>query len=135
MKRKKDRFYELLEDYFKTYLPVAKGLADTTIVSYKTTFRLLMEYLYTFENISAEDISFSVLSTECIQGFLEWLETERNCSTSTRNQRLSAIASPCPTLSRLPARPCSLTSSPSWSVRSMHGSTASKALCTPVSVT
>lgn len=92
MKRKKDRFYELLEDYFNTYLPVAKGLADTTIVSYKTTFRLLIEYLYTVKNISAESISFSVLSTENIQGFLEWLEMERNCSTSTRNQRLSAIA-------------------------------------------
>lgn len=92
MKRKKDRFYELLEDYFNSYLPIAKGLADTSIVSYKTTFRLLMEYMFTIKNISAEEISFSVLTTECIQGFLEWLETERKCGISTRNQRLSAIA-------------------------------------------
>ena len=93
MKRKRDRFFELLEDYFNTYLPVAKGLANTTIISYKATFRLLMEYMFTVKNISAVEITFTTLTTECIQGFLQWLETERKCSTSTRNQRLSAIAS------------------------------------------
>lgn len=92
MKRKKDKFFELLEDYFNTYLPVAKGLASTTIVSYKATFRLLIEYMFVVKNISAIEMTFSVLTAECIQGFLQWLETERKCSVSTRNQRLSAIA-------------------------------------------
>lgn len=91
MKRKKDKFYDLLEEYFTSYLPIAKGLSAATIISYKTTFRLLMEYMFTVKNISVEEISFSVLTTECIQGFLEWLEIERKCSISTRNQRLSAI--------------------------------------------
>ena len=92
MKCKKDKFYDLLEDYFNSYLPVAKGLSDATITSYKATFRLLIEYIFTVKNIYSEEISFSVLTTECIQGFLEWLETARKCSVSTRNQRLSAIA-------------------------------------------
>lgn len=91
MKRKKDKFYDLLEEYFTSYLPIAKGLSAATIISYKAAFRLLMEYMFTEKNISVEEISFSVLTTECIQGFLEWLETERKCSVSTRNQRLSAI--------------------------------------------
>ena len=91
MKHTKDKFYELLEDYFNNYLPVAKGLSVATITSYKATFRLLIEYIFKVKNITAEKISFSVLTIECIQGFLEWLETERKCSVSTRNQRLSAI--------------------------------------------
>lgn len=92
MKHKRDRFYDLLKDYFEVYLPVAKGLSASTIISYKTAFRLLMEYLYEARKISADKITFSVLTTECIEGFLDWLETERKCSVSTRNQRLSAIA-------------------------------------------
>ena len=92
MKHKRDRFYDLLKDYFEVYLPVAKGLSAATIISYKTAFRLLMEYLYEVRKISADKITFSVLTTECIEGFLDWLETERKCSVSTRNQRLSAIA-------------------------------------------
>jgi site-specific recombinase XerD len=92
MSRKKNQFYDLLEDYFNYFLPVAKGLSAATVVSYKTTFRLLMEYMYTVKDMSAEEISFESLTTECIQGFLDWLETDRKCSISTRNQRLSAIA-------------------------------------------
>jgi site-specific recombinase XerD len=51
-----------------------------------------MEYMYTVKDMSAEEISFESLTTECIQGFLDWLETDRKCGISTRNQRLSAIA-------------------------------------------
>lgn len=93
MKRKKDRFFELLQDYFDSYLPIAKGLSDATIISYKATFRLLMEYMYKIRGLSSEGITFSTLTTECMEGFLSWLESERKCSISTRNQRLSAIAS------------------------------------------
>lgn len=92
MKRKKDRFYELLQDYFNEYLPVAKGLSESTIISYKATFRLLMEYMYNVKAPTSDAITFSELTEECISGFLDWLETDRKCSVSTRNQRLSAIA-------------------------------------------
>ena len=34
-----------------------------------------------------------VLTSELVTGFLDWLETERKCSISTRNQRLAAIHS------------------------------------------
>lgn len=92
MRPKQDKFYNLLEDYFNSYLPVAKGLSAATITSYKAAFRLLIEYMFKVKNISSEKITFSLLTIECIQGFLEWLEIERKCSISTRNQRLSAIA-------------------------------------------
>lgn len=91
MKRKKDRFYELLQDYFNEYLPVARGLSESTITSYKATFRLLMEYMYNIRATTSDAITFSELTTDCISGFLNWLETDRKCSVSTRNQRLSAI--------------------------------------------
>lgn len=91
MKRKKDTFLNLLEYYFSTYLPIAKGLSESTITSYKATFRIFMEYMYSVKTVSADQITFDLLDQQLITEFLDWLESERKCSISTRNQRLSAI--------------------------------------------
>lgn len=92
MKNKKVSFMDHLECYFNIYLPTVKGLSQSTIVSYKATFRILMEFLYTVKGIPSDMVEFSTLDDKLIMEFLNWLETERSCSVSTRNQRLSAIA-------------------------------------------
>ena len=92
MRRKKDSFLDILEYYFNTYPPVAKGLSSATITSYKATFRLLMEFLYTKKGVASDKLTFELLDSSTITEFLDWLETERGCSISTRNQRLSALA-------------------------------------------
>ncbi len=92
MKRKKQSFLNHLEYYLITYLPTAKGLSRTTIVSYKTTFRILIEYMYSVKDVPADKIDFNMLDDKLIIEFLDWLESERGCSIVTRNQRLSAIA-------------------------------------------
>ncbi len=92
MKRKHDSLMDHLERYFSTYLPMGKGLSQATIDSYKTTFRLLLEFLYRERNLSSDSVDFDVLDDGVITDFLNWLETERKCSVTTRNQRLSAIA-------------------------------------------
>ena len=92
MRRKKNSFLDHLESYLSTYLPKAKGLSDATIVSYKATFRILMEFMYLVKGVPADKVSFSMLDEKLIIEFLNWLEIARGCSISTRNQRLSAIA-------------------------------------------
>ena len=92
MKNKKISFMDHLEYYFNIYLPTVKGLSKSTIVSYKATFRILMEFLYTVKGIPSDKVEFSTFDDKLIMEFLSWLETERSCSVSTRNQRLSAIA-------------------------------------------
>ena len=91
MRRKNDSFIDYLECYFNSYLPIAKGLSKSTISSYKTTFRLLMEYLYVVDDMTSDRITFDTLDDKRITDFLNWLETERKCGIATRNQRLSAI--------------------------------------------
>lgn len=93
MKHKKDSFLDLLEYYFDTYLPAAKGLSAATITSYKAAFRILMEFMYTVKATPADKINFEILNSQMITEFLDWLESERGCSIATRNQRLSALAS------------------------------------------
>lgn len=92
MRHRKETFIDLLEHYFVTYLPVSKGLSEATIRSYKTTFRLLIEYLDTQQKVSPDKIDLSTLSSDKITSFLDWLESDRGCSITTRNQRLSALA-------------------------------------------
>lgn len=92
MKRKNtSSFLLLLESYFGTYLPIAKGLSPATIKSYKTAFRVLLEFMYSKKGINAGEIRFEDLTSDIISEFLDWLETERKCSISTRNHRLSVL--------------------------------------------
>lgn len=43
--------------------------------------------------IKAEQITMSMITKDNVISFLDWLETERKCTASTRNLRLAAIRS------------------------------------------
>ncbi|HQS83655.1 MAG TPA: site-specific integrase [Alphaproteobacteria bacterium] len=86
-------FAKYLTEFLSRYLPEQKNVSKNTIRSYRDTFKLLITYCQEMKKIPAEKITLSVLSSEWITGFLEWLEGERKCSISTRNQRLAAIHS------------------------------------------
>ena len=86
-------FTLLLEQFFTEYMPFSSGLSPNTIRSYKHSFRLLFQYIYQVQKKNADEILFRDLDYETIEGFLKWIETERGCSASTRNLRLSALAS------------------------------------------
>ena len=92
MSKRKITFISLMEDYFETYLPYSRGLSLNTINSYKHSFLLLIRFILETKGISASDIKFSDLTYETLLEFLNWLETDRLCKPSTRNQRLSAIS-------------------------------------------
>lgn len=86
-------FLEHLEYFLNTFMTELKGLSINTVQSYKTTFMLLIRFMYTVKGISADKITFRNMDTNTLYGFLEWLETERHCSASTTNQRLAALYS------------------------------------------
>ena len=85
-------FLDLLENYFTVYLPCSVGASHNTITSYKYTFKLLFKFLDEQHGLCSDKTTFAVLNYDALSGFLEWLETERNCSISTRNQRLAALS-------------------------------------------
>ena len=93
MNSKSQTFLPLLESFFSYHLPIAVGLSTNTIKSYKEAFRLLLTYLSESRSVAADKISFQLLDYECLSGFLDWLESSRNCCPSTKNQRLSALLS------------------------------------------
>lgn len=86
-------FAKYLTEFLSVYLPSQKNVSKNTVYSYRDTFKLLITYCQEIHNIPVERITISLLSSEWIVGFLQWLETDRRCSISTRNQRLAAIHS------------------------------------------
>lgn len=86
-------FAKYLTEFLSSYLPDQKNVSKNTIYSYRDTFKLLIVYCQTIKAIPVERITLNVLSSKLIVDFLEWLETNRKCSISTRNQRLAAIHS------------------------------------------
>lgn len=86
-------FAKHLTEFLSVYLPSQKNVSPNTVHSYRDTFKLLLQYCRETHNLPAERVTLSLLSQERIVGFLQWLETNRHCCISTRNQRLAAIHS------------------------------------------
>ncbi|MBY0292619.1 MAG: site-specific integrase, partial [Alphaproteobacteria bacterium] len=86
-------FAKYLTEFLAGYLPEQKNVSKNTIRSYRDTFKLLIAYCQKIKGIPSERITLNLLSSEWITGFLGWLEGERKCSISTRNQRLAALHS------------------------------------------
>jgi site-specific recombinase XerD len=89
----KPDFPYYLTRFLGKYLPGEKNLSRHTIESYSITFRLFLTYCEKEKAVTPERLSFDTMTQETVLRFLEWLESERNCSTATRNQRLVAIHS------------------------------------------
>lgn len=88
---RKTDFAQCLETYLRVYLPGQAGLSENTIMAYRDTF---IQILYFIENIkkkNPDQLTLADFNSQLIVDFLDWLETEKHNSISTRNQRLAAI--------------------------------------------
>jgi len=92
-KNKASDFLKLLDTFITTYLPCSVGASPNTVKSYKYAFRLLIEFMYKEKGTEADKITFDKLDYKILTDFFSWIESVRGCSASTKNQRLSAIAS------------------------------------------
>lgn len=86
-------FAYYLTQFLGKYLPGEKNFSHHTIESYAVTFKLLIIFCEQTRAVSPDRLSLSDITHGLIIDFLNWLETTRNCSIATRNQRLVAIHS------------------------------------------
>ena len=89
----KNDFNYYITKFFSEYLPSIKGVSKNTISSYRDTIVLLLEFIKTKKKMNINKLSIKDIDEIIIEEFLNYLETERNNSISTRNQRLAAIHS------------------------------------------
>lgn len=86
-------FAILLQRFLTSHLAGLRGASPNTVASYRDTFKLLIIYLRDQKAISPEKLTLNRIDVEAVTGFLNWLESSRQNSVSTRNQRLAAISS------------------------------------------
>lgn len=86
-------FAKYLTRFFTEYLVGERGPSSHTIRSYRDTFTLVLAYMDKVERIAADRLTLNHLNRETILGFLDWLQKNRKCANSTRNQRLAALHS------------------------------------------
>jgi len=83
-------FAEHLAAFLTMYLTGQRGLSSNTVMSYRDTFKQVLQYAET-RGIRPEKLTLAQFNSDFIEAFLVWLEKERGCSRGTRNQRLAAI--------------------------------------------
>lgn len=88
---KTTNFASMLGKFLLSYLPSQRGISDNTIASYEAAFSHLFLYCEKECGLPIRKITLEIMSADLIEGYLDWLCSERKNSASTRNQRLSAI--------------------------------------------
>ena len=79
--------------FLTRYCQQERHLSRLTVLSYRDTMKLFLNYLHGTRKISLSKIELSELTYELVSEFLIHLEKKRGISVSTRNQRLCAIHS------------------------------------------
>ena len=95
MGMKPTNFAYYLTVFLSKYLPSTLGLSSNTIMSYRDSFHLLLEFYCEKTKKSADKLTLEEFNRQLIEDYLGWLEKNRQCKTSTRNVRLAAIHAFC----------------------------------------
>jgi site-specific recombinase XerD len=90
---KQTQFAKYLSLFMVKYLVGERGCSINTIAAYRDTISLLIIFMRDINKIKVDNLDFNDITQERIINFLEWLETKRKCSISTRNARLAAVHS------------------------------------------
>ena len=73
------------------HLITERNLSRNTQRSYRDTFCMLIPFVSKNIRRPNDRLLVEDISGDCVRKFLGHLETERNCSVRTRNQRLAAL--------------------------------------------
>ena len=90
---KQTDFAKTITSYLTDFLPGQRNVSPNTIKSYRDAFKQFLMFMKEEQGTRPERISFAAVTTHSIKEFLKWLESYKNVSISTRNQRLAAIHS------------------------------------------
>lgn len=86
-----NNLFTLVHDFLMIALPKERKSSPNTIRSYKKALELLFDFVKERKNIPFNKLTFDDITRDVVSEFLQHLEENRNCSVSTRNQRLHCI--------------------------------------------
>lgn len=85
--------FSAIHDFLLIALPKERKCSENTIRSYKKSLELLLDFAKEKTGKPLFNLTFDDIDRNMLAAFLDYLETGRNCSVSTRNQRLHCIRS------------------------------------------
>lgn len=88
-------FAKYLSRFLSEYLPHERNVSPNTILAYRDTFILFIDFMKSERKIGLNRLSLKDVSRNNVIGFMNWLATAQHSSPSTRNCRLAAIRSFC----------------------------------------
>ena len=91
----KNDFAKCLRGFFTEYLSAERGVSSNTLRSYGTAFTSYLDFMRVKRKVDAEKLTLEYMSRKNVLDYLDWLQTEKSSSVSTRNQRLAAIHAFC----------------------------------------
>lgn len=77
--------------FLTEYVVSVRNLSRNTMMSYRDTYRMLLPFLTDKTNKAEDKLHFNDLNASNVQDFLIHLESNRNISVASRNQRLANI--------------------------------------------
>ncbi len=80
-----------IKRFLLEYLISIRNLSKNTQLSYRDTFRLLLPFMAKKAKTSIDKLYIDDISPDAVKAFLLDLEKTRDCSLSTRNQRLASL--------------------------------------------
>ena len=82
-----------VHSFFQDYLERQRDLSPNTILSYRDTLKLFLQFASKYLGKPVVTLSPEMLDVELVLVFLDYLEAQRNNSPATRNLRLAALRS------------------------------------------
>ena len=80
-----------VHSFFQDYLARQRDLSPNTVLSYRDTLKLFLQFASRHLGKPVVDLSLELLDVELVLLFLDQLEAQRNNSAATRNVRLAAL--------------------------------------------
>src|SRR5712692_8116190 len=80
-----------IKHFLLEYLPADRNFARNTQHSYRDALRLLVTFASTALHRKPDELLVEDLSADLVRRFMRVIEEKRQCSVSTRNQRLAAV--------------------------------------------
>lgn len=83
----------LVQRFFQTHLPVERHASRHTILAYRDSLKLFLQFAVETTGTDVDRLGMDVLEPDMVRGFLLWLDQTRHCGARTRNHRLATIKS------------------------------------------
>jgi integrase/recombinase XerD len=90
---KPDSLLALTQSFFLSYLQSTRGASPHTVRAYRDALKLFLQHVAGKKRKAIEDLQLDDIQADAVLAFLDYIESKRSNSATTRNCRLAAIRS------------------------------------------